>query len=149
METGNTLRAYRGKGGGRVVRRRGRDQSKNMSEWPTDKNNSVGIRCREARWAGRRRTKRKNWDNCNRINKIFKKVTDNCAHFKEIFFKIDISTRCNCHSLWFDIDFDLTFYFFFDQLVYQNVVYSPHICGFFHFLLHSISNFKAFWLGYS
>ena len=40
-----------------------------MYKGPKDKDNGVGIISETQGWAGWRKAKGKNWDNCNRINK--------------------------------------------------------------------------------
>ena len=52
---------------GIMVERRGRDQTKNMYEWLTDMDNSVGIDCGSEGGMGGEGQKEKNWDNCKSI----------------------------------------------------------------------------------
>ena len=42
--------------------------------WPMDTDNGVGMHCGGRGWAGWRRAKGENWDNCNRINKNKKRL---------------------------------------------------------------------------
>ena len=73
----------RGGARGIMVERRGRDQTKNMYEWLTDMDNSVGIDCGSGGGMGRIGQRGKYWDSCNRIikNDLIKKYS------MKLFFK--------------------------------------------------------------
>ena len=63
-----TDRDPRGEGRGDNGGKQGKGP-KNMYEWPTDMDNSVGMDCGD-RGDEQRRAKRGNWDNCNRTTII-------------------------------------------------------------------------------
>ena len=52
-----------------------------------DKDNGVGKGCGMAEWAAGRRAKRRNWDNCNRINKNFLKNASSNEGQGELFIR--------------------------------------------------------------